>query len=81
MSRTIVKTCNYKKKKNEFYFSEVHRSMNALGPVQSWASLTLHGTHFFHTSMNLRKKKDIYFLRIQNTLRPVGISVEDKNTG
>ena len=55
--------------------------MNALGPVQSWASLTLHGTHFFHTSMNLRKKKDIYFLRIQNTLRPVGISVEDKNTG
>ena len=43
--------------RNKFHFSEVHGSMNAMGHMQSkWhpkgVTLTLHGTHCFHTSIH-----------------------------
>ena len=53
--------------RNEFHFSEVHWSMNAMGHVQSkWrplgVTLTLHGTRCVHTSMNLRQMKFISYI-------------------
>ena len=41
--------------RNEFHSCVVHRSMNAMGLVQS--KLTLHRTHCVHTSINNRKMK------------------------
>ena len=51
------------KLRNKFHFSEFHRHMNALGHVQSNSAitLTLQGTHCFHSSMNLRKKLNSFF--------------------
>ena len=51
--------------RNKVHFSEVHRSMNAMGHVQSkrrpksftGITLTLHVTHRVHTSINLRKNE------------------------
>ena len=53
--------------RNKFHFSEVHRSMNATGHVQSkWrpkgAMLTVHATRWVNTSMNLRKMKFISYI-------------------
>ena len=52
------------KLRNKFHFSEVHRHMNALAHVQSNSAitLTLHGTHCSHSSMNLRKKLKSFFI-------------------
>ena len=54
--------------RNEFHYSEVRRSMNAMGPLQSkWrpkgVMLTLYGFHCVHTSMNLRKN-EVHFLHL-----------------
>ena len=53
--------------RNKFHFSEVHGSMNATGHMQSkWrpkgVMLTLHGTRYVHTSMNVRKMKFISYI-------------------
>ena len=51
--------------RNKFHFSEVHENMNAMGHMQSkWHlnMLTLHGTCWVHTSMNLRKIKFISYI-------------------
>ena len=45
--------------RNKFHFSEVHRSMNAMGHVQS--KLPPEGTRCVHASMRLRKMKIISF--------------------
>ena len=44
--------------RDEFHFSVVHRSMNAMGPVQSSGVIYLHETYCVHTS------NEIYFLNI-----------------
>ena len=53
--------------RDEFPFSDIHRSMNAMDLVQSkcrplGVTLTLHGTHCIHTSVNDRKGKFISYI-------------------
>ena len=52
---------------NKFNFSDIHRSMNAMGLGQSkWRPkgimFTLHRTHCLHTLMNVRKMKFISYI-------------------
>ena len=59
---------------NKFHFSEVHGSMNAMGPVQrkcrlKGVTLTLYGTHYVHTSITLRKYEFHFFLYL-HVLQP-----------
>ena len=49
--------------RNKFHFYEVHGRMNAKDNVQSkGVKLTLHGTRYVHTSMNLRKMEFIFYI-------------------
>ena len=53
--------------RNQFHFSDVHQSMNAVGPVQikclpKGVMLTLLVTHCVLTSMNVRKMKFISYI-------------------
>ena len=49
--------------RNKCHFFVIHRSMNAMGLVQSkGVMLTLHGTPSIHTLMNVRKMKFISYI-------------------